>query len=65
LIWLRRFSRLMVEAFDVDETLITVKSMFEFLRFWLARCWSARTASACPPHAVIAARRRPVARAAS
>jgi HAD superfamily hydrolase (TIGR01490 family) len=23
--------------FDVDETLITVKSMFEFLRFWLAR----------------------------
>jgi HAD superfamily hydrolase (TIGR01490 family) len=23
--------------FDVDETLITVKSMFEFLRYWLAR----------------------------
>ncbi|MET7736976.1 HAD-IB family hydrolase [Streptomyces sp. NPDC005402] len=23
--------------FDVDETLITAKSMFEFLRFWLAR----------------------------
>lgn len=26
-----------VAFFDVDETLITVKSMFEFLRYWMAR----------------------------
>lgn len=30
--------------FDVDETLLTGKSMFEFLRFWLARCGDDGTA---------------------
>jgi HAD superfamily hydrolase (TIGR01490 family) len=33
----RHGDRPTVAFFDVDETLITVKSMFDFLRFWLAR----------------------------